>query len=117
MLSRYAKEKMKAVGKNYQKARISSGRTQEEVAEILDLSPSFMSDLERGKSIGSIHTLIAICNLYKVMPNDILFPLIDFNLDLINPLLIGFASLSQINQEVISEMIEILNEKQLQNKS
>lgn len=117
MLSEYAKEKMKAVGKNYQKARTSSGRTQEEVAEMLELSPSYLSDLERAKSIGSIHSLIDLCNLYKVSPNDILSPLINFDIDIINPLLIGFDSLNQTNQEIISEMIRILNQKQLKNES
>lgn len=116
MTNRYEKEKLKIVGKNYQKARIANGVTQEEAAEVPNLSPSFMSDIERGKSIGSIHTLIALCNLYKVSPNDILFPLINFDIDLTDPLLTGFNSLNKTNQEVISEMIRVLNEKQTENK-
>lgn len=113
MLKGYAKEKMKIIGNNYQKARISNGKTQEEVAEALDLSPSYISDIERGKSIGSLHTLISLCNFYKVSPNNILNPLIDINTELINPLILGFDSLNQENKEIISEMIRILNEKQV----
>lgn len=116
MTNRYEKDKVKVVGQNYQKARIANGVTQEASAEELELSPSFMSDLERGKSVGSIHTLIALCNLYKVSPNDILYPLINFDIDLTNPFLIGFNSLNKTNQEVISEMIRVLNEKQTDNK-
>ncbi len=117
MASRYEKEKLKIVGQNYQKARIANGITQEAAAEVPELSPSFMSDLERGKSLGSIHTLISLCNLYKVTPNDILYPLINFDIDLTDSLLIGFNSLDKTNQEVISEMIRVLNEKQAKNKS
>lgn len=116
MVNKYEKEKLKIVGQNYQKARASNGGTQEKAAEVLELSPSFMSDLERGKSIGSIHTLIALCNLYKVAPNNILYPLIDFDIDLENPLLFGFNTLNKSNQEVISEMIRVLNEKQQKDK-
>lgn len=112
LANRYEKGKMKVVGKNYKNARISSGDTQEDVAEIIELSPSFLSDLERGKSIGSIHTLISLCNLYKISPNDILYPLINFKIDLTDPLLIGFNSLNSTNKEIISEMIQVLNQKQ-----
>lgn len=117
MENRYEKDKLKIVGQNYQKARATNGITQEEVAEKLELSPSYISDIERGKSLGSIHTLISLCNLYKVSPNEILSPIIDFDIDLANPLLMGFNSLSHTNQEVISEMIRILNEKETKNKS
>lgn len=117
MANRYEKEKLKIVGKNYQKARVANGITQESSSEELQLSPSFVSDLERGKSVGSIHTLISLCNLYKVSPNDILYPLIEFNISLTDSLLIGFNSLSATNKEVIGEMIRVLNEKQNENKS
>ena len=117
MANRYEKEKLKIVGKNYQKARVANGITQESSSEELQLSPSFVSDLERGKSVGSIHTLISLCNLYKVSPNDILYPLIEFNISLTDSLLIGFNSLSATNKEVMGEMIRVLNEKQNENKS
>ena len=45
--NRYEKDKMKVVGENYKRARISSGDTQEDVAELIELSPTFLSDLER----------------------------------------------------------------------
>ncbi|MCI9016167.1 MAG: helix-turn-helix transcriptional regulator [Clostridia bacterium] len=117
MTSKYEKEKLKIVGQNYQKARIANGITQEVAAEVPELSPSYLSDLERGKSLGSIHTLISLCNLYKITPNDILKPLINFDINLTNSLLVGFNSLNETNQEVISEMIRVLNEKQIKDKS
>lgn len=117
MANGYEREKLKIVGNNYHKARIANGITQECSSEKLQLAPSYMSDLERGKSIGSIHTLISLCNLYKVSPNDILYPLIEFDISLTDSLLIGFSSLSETNKEIISEMIRVLNEKQNQNKS
>lgn len=111
----YDKNAKKLVGKQYQTARINTGHTQEDVAEVLNLSPSFVSDLERGKTIGSIHTFIAACNYYKVTPNDILSPLINFELEITNPQLIGFNTLNQANQEIIGDLIKILNKRQVDN--
>jgi len=116
MKNRYEKSKRKIVGQNYNRSRTTSGHTQEYVAEVLDLSTSFISDLERGKSIGSIHTLISACNLYKTSPNDILHPLLDFEINLTDPLLIGFNTLNQTNKEIINEMIRVLNQKQIEDK-
>ncbi|MCI8999687.1 MAG: helix-turn-helix transcriptional regulator [Clostridia bacterium] len=115
MVNKYKKEQLKKVGKNYQKARISSGTTQEDASEVVELSPSYISDLERGKTLGSIHTLIALCNLYKIAPNDVLYPLLDFEIDLKEPSMSGFYSLNSTNKEVITEMIRVLNEKQKNN--
>lgn len=112
MMKKYEKGQIKDVGQNYQKARISNGITQEEVAELIGLSPFYISDIERGKTFGSIHTLISLCNFYKVTPNDILYPLLDFKIESTEPSISGFNALNSCNKEVIIEMIRVLNEKQ-----
>lgn len=60
-------------------ARIQSKRralrlTQEVVAERVDLSPRMIADIERGASGMSIESMMRICNVLKVTPNDILIP-------------------------------------------
>lgn len=111
MKSNYNKEKMKLVGKNYKKARINNGYTQEHIAETLNLSTSFVSDLERGKTLGSIHTLLKTCNYYKISPNFIISPLLNFDFDNYEEL-VGYNNLTEDNKYVVNNLIKILNEKQ-----
>jgi len=59
-------------GKKLKKARESLGLTQEKVAEYLGLGPRYISDIERNKTKGSIDTLVKLCNIYNITPNDLL---------------------------------------------
>lgn len=74
-------EKIK-LGEIYKKIRHSKGFTQDFVAEKLDLSSRYVSDLERNKSLGSISTLIDLCNLYKVTSTIILKDYLDIKNDI-----------------------------------
>lgn len=46
--------------------------TQEELAEQLNLSASFLGHIERGTRVASLDTLVALCNALKVSPQDLL---------------------------------------------
>lgn len=46
--------------------------TQEELAEQLGISASFMGHLERGSRIASLDTLVALCNTLKTSPQHLL---------------------------------------------
>lgn len=59
-------------GQKLKKAREALGLTQEKVAEYLGLGPRYISDIERNKTKGSIDTLIKLCNIYNITPNDLL---------------------------------------------
>ena len=54
------------IGRRIQIARESFGITQEKLAEEIDKSPQFVSDLERGVTGTSIATLIKICKTLSV---------------------------------------------------
>ena len=72
------KEKMyKIIGERLKNHRIKNGYTQEQVAELMDLAPKYISQIERGVSAGTIDTLIRFCNLYKITTDAILYPLLD----------------------------------------
>ena len=71
-----------SLGKMWKKARKAKGFTQEYVSEQLDLGPRYISDLERDKTIGSLPTLIKLCNLYEVTPTYILQNCLKINEDL-----------------------------------
>ncbi len=100
------------LGKIFQLTRKAKGYTQEDVAEKLNLGCRYISDLERGKTIGSIPTFVKLCNFYEVTPTYILQDYLKINDDLkITPDLIGFYSLSSRDKEIIIDLIQSMNSK------
>ena len=65
------------IGKIFQEYRLKNHLTQNEVAELTNLEPRHISQIERGFSKGSIDTLIKLCNAYKITPDIILYDLLD----------------------------------------
>lgn len=66
------------IGKMFQEYRLKNNLTQNQVAELTNLEPRHISQIERGMSKGSIDTLIKLCNAYKITPDVILYDLLDF---------------------------------------
>ncbi len=60
------------LGQRIRKLRRAEGLTQEELAEKVDISASFMGHIERGSRIASLETLVALCNVLKTSPNHLL---------------------------------------------
>ena len=56
----------KAIGQRIKIARIKKGITQEAVADIIDITPAHMSNVETGKTKVSLPTLIEIANALSV---------------------------------------------------
>lgn len=101
------------LGKIFQVTRKAKGYTQEYVAEKLGLGSRYISDLERGKTNGSISTFVKLCNLYDVTPTYVLQKYLKINNDLkIDPDLIGYYSLNHKNKEIIIKLIQFMNSKE-----
>ncbi len=62
----------KAIGQRIKIARIKMGTTQEAVADIIDITPAHMSNIETGKTKVSLPTLIAIANALSVSVDNLL---------------------------------------------
>lgn len=62
------------VGEQIKKAREKNGLTQEQFAEMIDKTPQFVSDLERGVCGISLETLSVICRRLNVSSDSLLFP-------------------------------------------
>ena len=62
----------KDFGQRVRSLRRHQKLTQEELAEQLGISASFMGHLERGSRIASIDTLVALCNTLKTSPQYLL---------------------------------------------
>lgn len=65
------------IGKMFQEYRLKNNLTQNQVAELTNLEPRHISQIERGFSKGSIDTLLKLCNAYKITPDIILYDLLD----------------------------------------
>ena len=62
----------KAIGKRIKIARIRADFTQEHLAELVDLSPSHMSNIETGTTRVSLTTIVKIANTLSVTVDDLL---------------------------------------------
>ena len=56
----------KAIGKRIKSARDKKGMTQEQLAELVNLSPMHVSVIERGNKLPRLETLINIANILDV---------------------------------------------------
>lgn len=61
------------IGKRFKAAREQIRMTQEELAERIEVSPQYISDLERGVVGVSIATLKRLCTVLRVSSDQILF--------------------------------------------
>ena len=55
---------LKVLGKKIKQSRLSKKYTQEYVAESIDISIDLLRNLENGRNIGSVPTLLNLCNFY-----------------------------------------------------
>ena len=97
----------KRIGINIRFIRKSHKLSQEKFAEKIDLSPQFISDVERGVEGISLSTVIKICNTMKCSPLVIFANLIDYekdNQDNITKL----VGLSDKNKEILDTIVESL---------
>ena len=76
------------LGTKIQQIRLSKKITQEELADKINISTHFLSDIERGVKYPSVPTLINFMNTLKVSPNELIPQFVQSNDDI----------LSEINQ-------------------
>lgn len=62
----------KLLGMKVRLFRRKRGMTQEQLAERADLFASFIGHVERGTRISSLETLMKLCHVLQVTPNDLL---------------------------------------------
>ncbi|WP_331491839.1 helix-turn-helix transcriptional regulator [Clostridioides difficile] len=68
----YMELDFKAIGQRIKIARIRKKLTQDTVSELINITPSHMSNIETGKSTVSLQTLIAIANVLGVSIDELL---------------------------------------------
>ena len=72
---------LKAVGRRFKAARERKHLTQEQLAEIVDLSPMHVSVIERGVKPPKLETFVALANALEVSADELLQDTVDLAME------------------------------------
>ena len=94
------------LGEKLKKARKKLKYTQEYVAENVDISIDLLRNIENGRNIGSVPTLLNLCNFLKISPNSLFNELLDFKEDTLDSTLLEqIKSISKKDKETLKNII------------
>ena len=103
---------LKVLGKNIKKVRKEKGYTQDYVAEQINVSTDLLRSIENGRNIGSITTLLNICNFLQVSPNTLFAELLDFKEETLDSSLLNLTNqLSKEGKYILKEIIIHIDKK------
>lgn len=101
------KDILKIIGSRIQQARNEKGYTQEYVAEKIDKSVDILRSIENGRSVGSVETLLNICNILEITLDYIFIDLLDKKGEVLdNKLYENFQELTLEQKELLNVIIE-----------
>lgn len=101
------KDILRVIGNRIQKARNDKGYTQEYVAEKIDKSVDILRSIENGRSVGSVETLLNLCNILEITLDYIFSDLLDKKGEILdNKLYEDFQNLTLEQKELVNAMIE-----------
>ena len=100
------------IGKNIQKIRKSNGYTQEKLAEAIEVSVRYISDIEQDRTKPSYEIIIRICNVFQIGLDQIFskYLRVKENKALEYPLA-GYEKLSEENKKTIEYLIMYFNKE------
>ena len=100
------------IGQNIQKIRKSNGYTQEKLAENIEVSVRYISDIEQDRAKPSYEVLIRICNLFHVTLDQIFSEYLDAKENKsLEYSLAGYDKLSKEDKKTIEHLIIYFNKK------
>lgn len=100
---------LKVIGAKLQQARRDKGYTQEYVAEQIDKSVDILRSIENGRSVGSVETLLNICNALEITLDYIFADLLNKKGEILdNKLYEDFQELDLKEKGLINTMIEYM---------
>ena len=98
------------IGKIIQQIRKSNGYTQEKLAEAIEVSVRYISDIEQDRAKPSYEILIRICNLFKISLDQIFSEYINIrNNKTLEYQLSGYDKLSEEDKKTIEYLIMYFN--------
>lgn len=100
------------IGKNLQEIRKSNGFTQERLAENIEVSTRYISDIEQDRSKPSYEVLIRICNLFQVTLDQIFSEYLNVKENKsLEYSIAGYDKLSKEDKKTIEHLIIYFNTK------
>ena len=103
---------LKVIGKKIQDARSKKGYTQDYVAEKIDKSIDIYRSIENGRSVGSVATLLNICNILEITMDDVFYDLLDKkDIILDDKLYKNFQDLNMENKELLNVILDYIKNK------
>ncbi len=102
----------KAVGQRIRAAREKKNLTQEDLAALVEISPTHMSVIERGAKIPRLDTFVAIANVLEVSADSLLIDVVEHAaVNVASELSASIESLPHNEQMYILKVINVLLEK------
>lgn len=106
----------KAAGRQIQLLRIQHNLTQKELAEKLQTSQNYLSDVETGKKRPSLDYYMSIANFFKVSLDQIFVDSIDMKKNIIiDSIVLKISYMTKEEQKLVLDMVENI-EDYLKNK-
>lgn len=106
----------KAAGRQIQLLRIQHNLTQKELAEKLQTSQNYLSDVETGKKRPSLDYYMSIANFFKVSLDQIFVDSIDMKKNIIiDSIVLKISYMPKEEQKLVLDMVENI-EDYLKNK-
>ncbi|MCI9063683.1 MAG: helix-turn-helix transcriptional regulator [Clostridia bacterium] len=103
---------LKSIGKKIKKARLAKGYTQEALSEKIDISTDLLRNIENSRNIGSLPTLLNLCNTLEITPNFLFADLLSTDIsDYDNNLFSLFGKITPDNKEILKQIIIYLDKK------
>lgn len=100
------------IGANLQKIRKSNGYTQEMLAERLECSTRYISDIEQNNSKPSYEVLVRFCNAFNIGLDDIFKEYLEITKEkVVNYELKGYENLKQKDKNTIAHLISFFNKE------
>lgn len=103
---------LQVVGHRIKMARESKNLSQEDLAELVDLSPTHISVIERGVKVTRLDTFVAIANALEVSADSLLVDVVDKSvIGVTNKLYDMLSKLPKKEQERIMKAVSVLIEE------
>jgi len=100
-----------AIGTRIKAAREKAGMTQEDLAAVLEMSPTHISVIERGVKAPKLETFIKIANALKVSSDTLLQDVVTYSSDgVASELSVTISKLPKKEQERILNAVRALTE-------
>ena len=98
------------IGKNIQDIRKSNGYTQEKLAEAIEVSVRYVSDIEQDRAKPSYEVLIRICNLFNIGINQIFSEYLNITENkTLEYTISGYEKLTKEDKQTIEHLIMYFN--------